>query len=241
MSLYSGTPDIPPGAEAFLQSLPLFKRLSKEQVCQVAERMRRRTFASGVVLFHQDMPGLTLYLIEEGWVRVYSIGQSGQELTHSIFGPGDVFGELSLLDQKHHSATAVTLAPTVVWLLPRADFTECMERYPSVSRALLQLLVTRIRTVIGHSEAMTFQDVQGRLAYELLYLAERHGVFEDGEVQIKIPLTQGDLATMVGATRESVNKALAALRARDLVKVSENYFVVGDLDGLRRILYERGR
>jgi CRP-like cAMP-binding protein len=227
--------------DAFLQSIPLFKGLTQEQVCGIAERMRRRTFASGVVLFHQDMPGLTLYLIEEGWVRIYSIGQSGQELTHSIFGAGDVFGELSLLDQKHHSATAVTVAPTVVWLLARADLYDCMERYPSVHRALLQLLVNRVRTVIGHSEAMTFQDVQGRLAYELLYLAERYGVRESAEIQIKIPLTQGDLATMVGATRESVNKALAALRTRDLVKVSGNYFSVSDPEGLRRILYERGR
>jgi CRP-like cAMP-binding protein len=241
MSLYSATLDLPPGAKTFLQSLPLFKGLTGDEVCKIAERMRRRTFASGVVLFHQDMPGLTLYLIEEGWVRIYSIGQSGQELTHSIFGSGDVFGELSLLDQKHHSATAVTLAPTVVWLLPRADLYDCLERYPSVHRALLQLLVSRIRTVISHSEAMTFQDVQGRLAYELIYLAERHGVQEEGEVIIKIPLTQGDLATMVGASRESVNKALAALRSRDLVRVSGSNFSVGNLDGLRRILFERGR
>ncbi|HEX9616182.1 MAG TPA: Crp/Fnr family transcriptional regulator [Anaerolineales bacterium] len=241
MSLYSGTLDLPPGTDAFLQSLPLFKGLSKEQVCQIAERMRRRSFASGVVLFHQDMPGLTLYLIEGGWVRIFSIGQTGQELTHSIFGPGDVFGELSLLDQKHHSATAVTLAPTAVWLLPRADLYDCMERFPSVNRAMMHLLVSRMRTVIGHSEAMTFQDVQGRLAYELLYLAEKHGSVVGGQIEINIPLTQGDLATMVGATRESVNKALAALRSRELVKVSGSHFSVGDLEGLRRILYERGR
>jgi CRP-like cAMP-binding protein len=182
-----------------------------------------------------------MYLIEEGWVRIYSIGQSGQELTHSIFGPGDVFGELSLLDQKHHSATAVTLAPAVVWLLPRSELYDCMERYPSVHLALLQLLVTRVRALVAHSEAMTFQDVQGRLAYELLYLAERHGVPAGEEIQIKIPLTQGDLATMVGASRESVNKALAALRSRDLVRISGSYFSVGDLEGLRRILFERGR
>jgi CRP/FNR family transcriptional regulator, cyclic AMP receptor protein len=241
MSLYSGIPDLPPGSEAYLQSLPLFKGLTKEQVCQIAQHMRRRTFASGVVLFHQDMPGLTLYLVEEGWVRIYSIGQSGQELTHNIFGSGDFFGELSLLDQKHHSATAVTLAPTVVWLLPRADLNDCMERYPSVNRAMMHLLVSRMRSIINHSEAMTFQDVQGRLAYELLYLAERYGEEEDGQIQIKIPLTQGDLATMVGATRETVNKALAALRSRDLVKVNGSHFGIGDLEGLRKILFERGR
>jgi CRP-like cAMP-binding protein len=187
------------------------------------------------------MPGLTLYLVESGWVRVFSIGRTGQELTLSIFGPGDVFGELSILDHKHHSATAITLAPTLVWLLPRADLEEFLDRYPSVNQAMMNLLVARVRSVIRQAEAMTFQDIQGRLAYELLYLAERHGEQAGAEIEIGIPLTQGDLATMVGATRESVNKALASLRARDLIKLESNRFTVVSLEGLRRILHERGR
>jgi len=112
MSLYSNNPSAPPGAPEFLSSLPLFASLSEEQLEQIAQRVSRRTFALGVTLFHQDMPGTMMYMIESGSVRVISIGRTGQELTLNVCGPGDLFGELSILDGQHRSATAITLART---------------------------------------------------------------------------------------------------------------------------------
>ncbi|MCJ7659808.1 MAG: cyclic nucleotide-binding domain-containing protein, partial [Anaerolineales bacterium] len=106
MSYYSNIAEIPPDASSFLESLPLFAGLSEEQLIEVAGRMKRRSFAPGVTLYHQDMPGMMLYMIEEGSVRMFSIGRTGQELTLAIFGVGDIFGELSILDNQHHSATA---------------------------------------------------------------------------------------------------------------------------------------
>lgn len=88
---------------------------------------------------------------------------------------------------------------------------EFLERYPGITRAMIQILVAWVRSTTHHVEAMTFQDVQGRLAYEMLNLAVRHGRGTDDVIEIDIPLTQGDLATIVGATRESVNKAFSAL------------------------------
>jgi CRP-like cAMP-binding protein len=203
--------------------------------------MKRRSFAPGVTLYHQDMPGMMLYMIEEGSVRVYSIGRTGQELTLAIFGGGDIFGELSILDDQHHSATAVTLAATVVWLLPRTDLKDLMERYPVIAEAMIQLLVARVRSTTHQLEVITFLDVQGRLAYELLNLAERHG-YQSGEViEIHIPLTQGDLATIVGATRESVNKSMSALRAQNLVQVDGTQLTLLNPAGLRNMVHERGR
>ena len=95
MSLYSNIGDVPQDAAAFLDSLPLFAGLSHDQLSEVAGRMKRRSFAPGVTLYHQDMPGLMLYMIEEGSVRLFSIGRTGQELTLGIFGEGEIFGELS--------------------------------------------------------------------------------------------------------------------------------------------------
>lgn len=241
MSLYSSIAEAPQDAAAFQESLPLFLGLSQDQLSEVAGRMQRRSFAPGVTLYHQDMPGMMLYMIEEGCVRVFSIGRTGQELTLAIFGAGEIFGELSILDSQHHSVTAITLSATVVWLLPQADLKDLMERYPVIAEAMIQLLVARVRSTTHHVEAMTFQDVQGRLAYELLNLAERHGC-EVGEIiVIKIPLTQGDLATIVGATRESVNKSMSALRSQNLVQVDGTEITVLNPDGLRRMVHERGR
>jgi CRP-like cAMP-binding protein len=241
MSLYSNIPNAPPGANEFLGSLALFAELNEDQLDQVAQRVQRRTFALGVTLFHQDMPGTMMYIIESGSVRVISIGRTGQELTLNVLGPGELFGELSLLDGQHRSATAITLAPTVAWLLSQADLNEFMSKFPPVNLAMIRVLVDRVRSTARRLEAMTFQDVLGRLAFELLSLAERSGKPCEQGVEITIPLTQVDLASMVGATRESVNKSVSVLRSRGLVDVDGTSWYLQDPAGMQQILYERGR
>lgn len=241
MSLYSNIPSAPPGANEFLVSLPLFADLEEDQLDQIAQRVQRRTFAPGITLFHQDMPGTMLYMIESGSVRVVSIGRTGQELTLNVLGPGELFGELSLLDGQHRSATAITLAPTIAWLLSQASVKEFMQKFPPVNAAMIQVLVDRVRTTALRLEAMTFQDVLGRLAFELLNLAERSGRPSEKGLEITIPLTQVDLATMVGATRESVNKSVSILRSKGLVDVDGTSWFLQDPGGIQQILYERGR
>ena len=216
-------------------------RPAQRQLAQIARRVQRRTFAMGVTLFHQDMPGTMMYMIESGSVRVISIGRTGQELTLNVLGPGDLFGELSILDGQHRSATAITLAPTVAWLLSQADLKEFMVKFPPVNQAMIDVLVDRVRSTARRLEAMTFQDVLGRLAFELLSLAERSGQPHEQGIEITIPLTQVDLATMVGATRESVNKSVAILRSRGLIDVDGTTWYLLDPAGMQQILYERGR
>jgi CRP-like cAMP-binding protein len=241
MSLYSNIPNAPPGAQEFLSSLTLFAGLAPQQLEQIATRIQRRTFALGVTLFHQDMPGTMMYMLESGSVRVISIGRTGQELTLNVLGPGEIFGELSILDGEQRSATAITLAPTVLWLLSQIDLTKIMNEYPPVNQAMVQLLVDRVRATARRLEAMTFQDVLGRLAFELLSLADRSGIPAEQGTEITIPLTQVDLATMVGATRESVNKGVSILRTQGLIDFDGNRWFIQDPDGLQQILYERGR
>jgi CRP-like cAMP-binding protein len=241
MSLYSNIPSAPPGGQEFLAGLTLFADLEAQQLEQIAQRVQRRTFALGVTLFHQDMPGTMMYMIETGSVRVISIGRTGQELTLNVLGPGEIFGELSILDGQQRSATAITLVPTVVWLLSQADLNEFMSKYPPVNQAMIQILVERVRATARRLEAMTFQDVLGRLAFELLSLADRSGQPYEQGIEITIPLTQVDLASMVGATRESVNKAVSVLRSKELINVDGTRWFLQDPAGIQQILYERGR
>lgn len=240
MSLYSNLPS-ESGALDFLPTISLFAELDQGQLDMVASRINKRSFAPGVTLFHQGMPGMMLYMIESGSVRLISIGRTGQELTLNVLGPGEIFGELSILDGEQRSATALTLGSTQVWLLSQADLKEFMREYPPVNQAMLQILVERVRATARRLEAMTFQDVLGRLSFELLSLAERCGKPCDEGTEITIPLTQVDLATMVGATRESVNKAVSVLRSKDLVEVDGTRWILQDQSGMQKILYERGR
>lgn len=242
MSLYSSILNPLPGAESFIRSFPLFAGLSQEQIARVAQVVQHREFAAGIILFHQDMPGSRmLYMIEAGWVRVYSLGRTGQELTLTLLSKGDLLGEMSLMDNKPHSATAITLTPISVWLLHRTDLDDLLERIPNIAREIMKVIVSRMRAVINRAESLAFQDVQGRLAYEMLTLAQRHGKQLGEQIYVDLPLTQADLASMVGATRESVNKALSALRSQNFVKLDAARVTVLSMPGLQRIVYERGR
>lgn len=241
MSLYSRSSRTQPDATAFLQTIPLFVNLSPQDRAEVSQRVSRHTYPQGSFLFHQDMQGSTLYMIEEGSVRVFGVGLTGQEHTLNTFGPGEIFGELSLIDSRPRSASAITMAPSAIWMLSQSDLNVLLDRCATLSKALLRLLAERVRTAASHAEAIIFQDVPGRLAYELLNLAERHGRKVPQGTQLDIPLTQSDLATIVGATRESVNKAMTFLRTRNFIQVDGVQITIADLDGLRRVLIERGR
>ena len=241
MSLYSSAHNTRHDPIAFLQRVSLFEALDGEKLADVARTLQRRDFAAGVTLFHQDMPGMMLYMIETGCVRVFSMGRTGQELTFEIFGPREIFGELSILDGKHHSATAITVLPSVIWLMPKPALDELLHGQPASALAMIRILVKRIRSRAQYTEAMIFQDVQGRVAYALTNLAERFGVDSDLGLEIDIPLTQVDLGSIIGVTRESVNKALATLRTQEMVHLEGSRLFILNMAGLQKMIQDRGR
>jgi CRP-like cAMP-binding protein len=241
MSLYSNIRQDHDDAHDFFREFQLFSGLDEDQRDEVVSRISYRIFAPGVTIFHQDMPGTMLYIIESGSVRIFTLGKSGQELTLSILGPKEMFGELSLLDRKPHSASAVTMVETAVWLLSLRDFDDLLERYPRILRELNLILVQRLRNTTHLVEAMIFEDILGRLAYQFLNLTEHYGETVNDEIVLTVPLTQAELATLVGATRESVNKCISIMRNQNLIRTEEAKITLINPSGLRRIIHERGR
>ena len=189
MSLYSAHPEPNSDALAFLQTNPLFVGLRGSEVERVAARLNRKSYSAGVTLFHQDMPGLMLYMIESGHVRVFGVGLTGQEHTLNTFGPGDIFGELSILDGKRRSASAITMTETTLWLLSKMDMDDLIDRYSVVARSIIRTLTERVRTAANHVESIIFQDVLGRLAFELQNLGAKHGISSSIGTRIDMPLT----------------------------------------------------
>jgi CRP-like cAMP-binding protein len=238
LSSVSNQPQISPEV---LKQTPLFSDLDREALEHISSLMQYRAFGSNITLFHQAMPGTTLYLLVDGYVRIYSTGQSGQEFTYYIYGPSDIFGELSLLDNGYHSATCTTVTPIKIWLLSRNNLFKIMQQNPVIMHQMMKLIAFRVRAATQKSEAMAFQDVQGRLVYEILNLEARYGRPTEEGSMIDMPLTQKDLASMVGASRESVNKSLGLFRSQNLIHFSETNIIILDRDRLERILLKRGR
>ena len=225
-----------PDPVALLRRVVLFGALGDEMLAGLAAHLRRRTFKKDTMLFHEDQAGDALYIVESGRVRIFRSAESGEELTLEVLGPGDVFGEMALLDGLPRSASAATLEDSVLDTLSRDEFQRHLTASPEFASALLAYLSQRVRHVMDYAETLAFLDVYGRVARVLLDLADRYGVKEDGML-INVDLTQAELARMVGATRERVNRALSAFRSQGILQVRGKKIVILDHKRLSGRIY----
>lgn len=213
------------------QKVSFFSRLTGEELEALDRCLTKRTFGKGTIIFHKGSPGRSLYIIESGRVRIFLLSSSGQEISVNVYGPGDVFGELALLDGLPRSAGAVVMERTVVHTLHRDDFVRLLEDIPRVAESIIQDLSSRLRYTTACLEQQAFLDVNGRVAAKLLELADRYSLQGEG-AEIGLRLTQTELASWVSARRESVNKVLGGFRDQGLIDIDGQRITILDRAGL---------
>lgn len=218
----------------FLAGISLFATLDVEELRDLAAVTRRHAFHQGELIFHRDDPGATLFVIKSGRVRIFISSQEGQEVALAVFGPGEAFGELALFDGQPRSASAVAIEPVETYCIQRADFIAVATRRPRIALQMLATLSHRLRQTDAMVEDLLFLDVHGRVAKKLLELAESNGTRTPDGIRIEMKLTQSDLAAMVGASRESVNKVMSYLLDKQYVSVEKRKITVMRLAELRK-------
>jgi CRP/FNR family cyclic AMP-dependent transcriptional regulator len=192
----------------YLKQVSSFAHLPEEDLQELMAVAKKRIFRAGEVIFHRDDPGQVLYIIKEGKVKIAIIGPEGQEISLVILGKGEYFGEFALLDGLPRSADAIALERVECYTLQRSDFHRAILKNPRIAIHVMESLSRRLRNTDNMVEDLIFLDVYGRVAKKLLELAELHGVQTPNGIRIDVRLTQQELASMVGASRESVNKVL---------------------------------
>jgi CRP/FNR family transcriptional regulator len=212
-----------------LRRYPLFAKLADAEVAQLAERMRMRAFKRGEALFRKDDPGMHLYVVLGGAVKIALPGEFGQEALVSIMRPGDFFGELALFDGSPRSASATALEDTRAALLARDDFLAFLETHPGAVRVVLDALAKTIRRLSDRVEDLIVLDVPSRVAKYLLDLAQA-----DGTAKLELTLTQDELAAFIGASRVSVNRVLGDLERREIIGIRRRHIVIVDPDRLAK-------
>ena len=221
---------------AALARCPLFAGLGHDDLIGLAREMRTRRFRRGEVLFHQGDPGEALFVVTTGAVKISLPSEEGDEAIIATVNAGDFFGELALLDGAPRSATATALEPTETLALARGRFRELIASEPALRDALLAALAAELRRLTTHVQELHFLDITGRLAARLTHLAAGQGTAAaDGSVRLDARLTQSDLASMIGATRQSVNKLLGIFADDRLLRLERDAIVILDLPGLARI------
>jgi len=218
---------------ASLAAIPFFDGLEPDALDRLAAGMRSRRFRRGEVIFHVGDPGDALFVIVSGEVKISLPSETGDEAILATLRPGDVFGELALLDGAPRSASASALTPAETVILPRERFRELIATETGVRDALLASIAGELRRLTTHVEELHFLDITGRLAARLARLAQESGTpLPDGSLRLRTNLTQGDLAAMVGCTRQSVNKMLGQFTDDGLIRLERDAIVVTDLEGL---------
>lgn len=217
-----------------VRSSPLFAALDDESTAALLDRMSPTHMERGDVLFREGDQGASLFIIGEGKVKLGRTSADGRENLVAILGPGEMFGELSLFDPGPRTMTATAVAETQVVALGNDSLTEILTGRPEVAKSLLAALAQRLRRTNEHLADLVFTDVPGRVAKALLDLSRRFGTPVDGGVLVAHDLTQEELAQLVGASRETVNKALADFATRGWLKLEARAVMLIDVDRLTK-------
>jgi CRP/FNR family transcriptional regulator, cyclic AMP receptor protein len=215
-----------------LRQCKLFAHVDDDGLRALAGLMRRRRFRRNEVIFHQGDIGDSLQVVMTGGVKIVLPSQEGDEAIIATLKPGEFFGELALLDDALRSTTATAREPTETMALPREQFLRLLSEDPRLVQALLRSLAEELRRLTGHVEELHFLDLAGRLAIRLVRLAREADARAAGRVELDWPFTQSDLASMIGGTRQSVNKLLSGLLDEGLVSVERDTLVIEDLSTL---------
>ena len=195
----------------------LFTELSQAELETLVRSAERRDFGRDEVIFAINEPADGLYVVASGRVKVSIPSSEGKEIIIATLGPGQIFGEMALIDDEPRSASVVAQLASTTYRIRRADFERILELHPSMARKLLRELSLRLRRANAQMESLVTLDVVGRLARFLIDLARQHGqLLGNGWVAVRRP-THQDIANSIGTTRETVTRLMAELEQRGQV------------------------
>jgi len=221
-------------AVALLRRTRLFAELREDTMRALADRSVERSYPRHGRLFYQGDPGSGLYVLASGLVKVIVTSEDGEEMVLVTLGPGDAFGELSIVDGGPRSASAEALEPTVALVITREVLLDLATRDSGLTDALLRTLGALLRRLTEQASDLVFLDLPGRMAKLLAQLAAERGTETPEGIELDANLTQTDLAGMVGASRQSVNQILQGFTRRGYLQVQGRRIVIHRLDLLRR-------
>ncbi|HYV98638.1 MAG TPA: Crp/Fnr family transcriptional regulator [Gemmatimonadaceae bacterium] len=213
----------------FLATVPLFKGLAPHELQRFADVTREKAYPRGSVILFEDDPGDALFIVRLGRVKVVLVGDDGREVILGVLGVGDHFGELSLIDDQPRSAHVIATEDASLLVLRREDFRRRVEETPAVAWSLMQELSRRLRRADDKIGGLVLLDVPGRIARLLLDAADAQG-----SEALADPLTHQTIANTIGASRETVSRAMKDFQEAGWIVVEKRRIRVADRGALEK-------
>ena len=218
----------------FLRNVPIFAELEEKDLLRVVKLGTSQKYKKGNIVVLEQESGAALFVIITGKVKVVRMDEDGREVILSMFGPGEFFGEMSLLDGLARSASVVATVKSELFMIHRRDFLELLNEFPTVTISLLAELAMRLRKADMQIKSLSLKDAEGRVANVMLILADDVGIFRKGKVEIdELPLQQ-DIANMAGTSRETVSRMIHLFIEGGEVQIKGNKLIINDYEAFRK-------
>ena len=218
-----------------IDQIPLFENLSEDTIATLQQQVRQRKLAKSEHLFSPGDDSDSMFLVQSGRVRIWTVSAAGAEITLNVLVPGAVFGEIGLLDGSERTAGASALDAVELITISRAAFDNALDRDPQLARNVIAFLCDRLRWVSARLEDSALRSAPERLARMLVHLCNDYGVESAEGIQLSINLTQGELARWTQMSRESLNKILNRWADEGLLTQSRSKITVNNRDRLEDI------
>ncbi len=216
--------------------IPLFQNVREGELKKIRAIAVDKFYNKGRTVFSEGDKGDGFYMVADGKVKIYKVSMDGKEQILHIYGPGSPFGEVAVFAGKNFPANAETLLKSHLLFFPRAAFVELISNNPSLSLNMLAMLSMRLRQFTIQVENLSLKEGPGRLASYLIYLSREQGV----EDSVSLPLSKGQLASLLGTIPETLSRILAKMSARSLIAVDGREIKLLDMPGLED-LAENGK
>ncbi|QTH60063.1 Crp/Fnr family transcriptional regulator [Corynebacterium hindlerae] len=222
------------GVQDILSRAGIFQGVDPIAVNSLIRDLESVRFPRGTTIFEEGEPGDRLYIITAGKVKLARHANDGRENLLTVMGPSDMFGELSIFDPGPRTSSAVCVTEVQAATMNSEMLRSWIAQYPEISEQLLRVLARRLRRTNASLADLIFTDVPGRVAKTLLQLANRFGTQEGNALRVNHDLTQEEIAQLVGASRETVNKALATFAQRGWIRLEGKSVLITDAEHLAK-------
>ena len=222
------------GVQEILSRAGIFQGVDPTAVNSLIEKMDTVRYPRGATIFDEGEPGDRLFIITSGKVKLARHASDGRENLLTVMGPSDMFGELSIFDPGPRTSSAVCVTEVHAATMSSNQLRSWVGDHPQIAQQLLRVLARRLRRTNSSLADLIFTDVPGRVAKTLLQLANRFGTQEGGALRVNHDLTQEEIAQLVGASRETVNKALATFAQRGWIRLEGKSVLIVDTEHLAK-------
>jgi len=229
-------PSATPNKLWYLKHIRLFDGISPSAMQEMEKITRMEEVKKRQPLYLPGDPSTSIYLLKQGRVKIASTAPSGKEVTFEILEPGEIFGELDVLEDAVRSTSAEALDDALICVIPRKDFDQYLSMHPNVTIKLTKLIGLRLKKIQSRVEDLVFRDVPARLAHLLLELRKSEGVPEGAGTRLRVKLTHQEMANLIGCSRETVSTTLGQFRDEGLIHTDGRSITIVNEKGLTQLL-----